>query len=38
MPTRWRDELREVLWLASVVGGLSAFAVLLAVAVVAGIA
>lgn len=32
MPTTWWDELREVLWLASVVGGLSALGVMLAVA------
>jgi hypothetical protein len=32
MPTTWWDELREVLWLASVVGGLSALGVVLAVA------
>jgi hypothetical protein len=31
--TRWWDEVREVLWLASVVGGLSAVGVILAVAV-----
>jgi len=30
--TRWWEELREVLWLASVVGGLSAVGVILAVA------
>jgi hypothetical protein len=30
--TRWWDEVREVLWLASVVGGLSAAGVILAVA------
>jgi len=30
--TQWWDELREVLWLASVVGGLSAAGVILAVA------
>ena len=29
---QWWDELREVLWLASVVGGLSAAGVILAVA------
>ena len=29
---RWWEELREVLWLASVVGGLSVLAVVLAVA------
>jgi hypothetical protein len=34
MSNRWWDELREVLWLASVVGGLSALGVLLAVAAV----
>jgi hypothetical protein len=34
MQTTWWDELREVLWLASVVGGLSALGVLLAVAAV----
>jgi len=32
MLTRWWDEVREVLWLASVVGGLSAVGVILAVA------
>lgn len=32
MLTRWWEELREVLWLASVVGGLSAVGVILAVA------
>jgi hypothetical protein len=32
MRTTWWDELREVLWLASVVGGLSALGVVLAVA------
>jgi len=32
MLTRWWDELREVLWLASVIGGLSAVGVLIAVA------
>lgn len=32
MLTRWWDEVREVLWLASVVGGLSAAGVILAVA------
>jgi hypothetical protein len=32
MPTMLWDELREVLWLASVVGGLSALGVVLAVA------
>jgi hypothetical protein len=32
MPTTWLDELREIVWLASVVGGLSAVGVLLAVA------
>ena len=32
MLTQWWDELREVLWLASVVGGLSAAGVILAVA------
>jgi hypothetical protein len=35
MPTTWWDELREVLWLASVVGGLSALGVVLAVAATA---
>jgi hypothetical protein len=30
---RWWEEVREVLWLASVVGGLSAVGVMLAVAV-----
>jgi hypothetical protein len=30
--TRWWDEVREVLWLACVVGGLSAAGVILAVA------
>jgi len=34
MPTTWWDELREVLWLASVVGGLSMLGVILAVAAV----
>jgi hypothetical protein len=34
MPTTWWEELREVLWLAFVVGGLSALGVLLAVAAV----
>jgi len=33
MPVTLRDELREVLWLASAVGGLSALGVVLAVAV-----
>jgi hypothetical protein len=33
MPNRWWEEVREVLWLASVVGGLSAVGVILAVAV-----
>jgi len=33
MLNRWWDELREVLWLASVIGGLSAVGVILAVAV-----
>jgi hypothetical protein len=32
MSTRLWDEMREVLWLASVVGGLSALGVVLAVA------
>jgi hypothetical protein len=32
MLTRWWDELREVLWLVSIVGGLSAVGVILAVA------
>jgi hypothetical protein len=32
MPTTWLNELREIVWLASVVGGLSAVGVLLAVA------
>jgi hypothetical protein len=32
MLTRWWDELREVLWLASIVGGLSAAGIILAVA------
>jgi hypothetical protein len=32
MPTTWWDELREILWLASMVGGLSALGVILAVA------
>ena len=32
MLNRWWDELREVLWLASVIGGLSAVGVILAVA------
>jgi hypothetical protein len=35
MPSTWREELREVLWLASVVGGLSALGVVLAVAAAA---
>jgi hypothetical protein len=34
MPTTWWEELREVLWLASVVGGLSTLGVMLAVAAV----
>jgi hypothetical protein len=34
MQTTWWEELREVLWLASVVGGLSALGVMLAVAAV----
>jgi hypothetical protein len=33
MLNRWWEEVREVLWLASVVGGLSAVGVILAVAV-----
>jgi hypothetical protein len=33
MLTKWWSELREVLWLASVVGGLSVLGVVLAVAV-----
>ena len=32
MLTQWWDELREVLWLASIVGGISAVGVILAVA------
>jgi hypothetical protein len=32
MLARWWDELREVLWLVSIVGGLSAVGVILAVA------
>jgi hypothetical protein len=32
MLARWGDELREVLWLVSIVGGLSAVGVILAVA------
>jgi hypothetical protein len=32
MSTTWWDELREVLWLASVVGALSGLGVVLAVA------
>jgi hypothetical protein len=35
MPSTWWEELREVLWLASVVGGLSALGVVLAVAAAA---
>jgi hypothetical protein len=34
MQTTWWDEVREVLWLASVVGGLSVVGVILAVAAV----
>jgi hypothetical protein len=33
MPTTWWDELREIVWLASVVGGLSALGVILGVAI-----
>jgi hypothetical protein len=32
MLARWWDELREVLWLVSIVGGLSAVGIILAVA------
>jgi len=32
MPTTWWNELREIVWLATVVGRLSALAVMLAVA------
>jgi hypothetical protein len=32
MRARWWDELREVLWLVSIVGGLSAVGIILAVA------
>jgi hypothetical protein len=32
MLTRWWDEIREILWLASIVGGLSAAGIILAVA------
>ena len=34
MQTSWWNEVREVLWLASVVGGLSALGVILAIAAV----
>lgn len=34
MRTTWWDELREVLWLATMVGGLSALGVILAAAAV----